>query len=351
MGNVVNTDYITDINIQEAVVHILDSNGDEPILNEYKLELTEDVYLFIYKHAEKLLKSEDLKYAKFNIGRNIVQEVCQDYLNGIDNDFIKLSKDLARQLFLIMKGNSNIPSCDLMVISLITDQGPIIGVLKMDYIKNFTHKVEFLENKIGIGIVPQTAGLPSSGQRIEKAAFIKPIRKGQDFDLMIIDKTKNNEDDEYGAKYFLNTFLDCVLVEDRRSVTKTLLQATEKWTRSNITDDAAKAEMIRSTIKNKVLEEGNIDIEELAEELFQDSPSTMNEFATFVKGHGLEDEITVDKMYAEKKLQKVKLKVDKDIDITISLDAYKDSSKFEIIKNNDGSINMVIKNIVNYIEK
>ena len=41
----------------------------------------------------------------------------------------------------------------------------------------------------------------------------------------------------------------------------------------------------------------------------------------------------------------------KDIDLYIDQEAYKDASKFEIQRNGDGSINMIIKNVVNYIEK
>ena len=122
-------EYINDINIQEAVIHIVDSNGDEPVLNEYNLELNEDTYKFLHKHIEKCFKDEELKYAVFNPERNIVKEVVQDYLNGIDNNLIGLSQELARQLFIIMKANVNIPSCDLIVVSLITDQGPMIGIL------------------------------------------------------------------------------------------------------------------------------------------------------------------------------------------------------------------------------
>ena len=36
-------EYVNDINIQEAVIHILDSNSPDPILNEFTLELTEDI--------------------------------------------------------------------------------------------------------------------------------------------------------------------------------------------------------------------------------------------------------------------------------------------------------------------
>lgn len=345
-------EYINDINIQDAVIHILDSNAIDPILNEYTLELNEDIYKFLHKHIEKCLKDEELKTAVFNSERNIVKEIVQDYLNGVDNDLLGLSKELARQLFAIMKGNTNIPACDLVVVSLITDVGPMIGILKMDYVKNFTHAVEFVDDKIGIGIVPQAAGLPASSQRIQKAAFIKPIREEKVFDLYVIDKQKkSNDNDEYGANYFMNSFLGCSVVANKRDMTKTFLKAAETWTRSNITEDAEKAERIRSTVKSKLREEESINIEEVSNELFKDEPTKKQDFETFMKGNGLEQEIAVDKAWVEKKLKRVRLKIDKDIDLYINEEAYHDNSKFEIQRNGDGSINMIIKHVINYIEK
>lgn len=345
-------EYVNDINIQEAVIHILDSNGDEPILNEYNLDLNEDIYKFLYRHIEKCLKDEELKTAVFNPERNIVKEIVQDYLNGIDRDMVSLSKELARQLFVIMKGNVNIPSCDLIVVSLITDQGPLIGILKMDYVKNFTHQVDFVDEKIGIGIVPQAAGLPASSQRIQKAAFIKPIREEQRFDLWVIDKQKKTkEDDEYGTNYFLNSFLGCTIVANKRDMTKTFLKAAETWTRSNVTEDADKAERIRSTIKSKLKEEDSINIDDISTQLFHEEPRAKEEFSTFVKGHVLENEIPVDKTWVDKKLKRIRLKIDKEIDLYIDEEAYHDPSKFEIQRNGDGSINMIIKHVINYMEK
>ena len=345
-------EYINDINIQEAVIHILDSNSTEPILNEYTLELSEDIYKFLHKHIEKCLKDEELKTAVFNSERNIVKEIVQDYLNGVDSDFLGVSKELSRQLFSIMKGNVNIPDCDLIVASLITDVGPMIGILKMDYVKNFTHSVEFVNDKIGIGIVPQAAGLPGSGQRIQKAAFIKPIREEQVFDLYVIDKQKKSkEDDEYGANYFMNSFLGCSIVTNKRDMTKTFLKATEAWTRSNITENAEKAELVRTTVKSKLKEEDSINIQDISNELFKEDPTKRQDFETFMKGNGLEEEVAVDKAWVEKKLKRIRLKIDKDIDLYINEEAYHDNSKFEIQRNGDGSINMIIKHVINYIEK
>lgn len=341
-------EYINDVNIQEAIIHILDSNGEAPILNEYRLDLSEDIYKFLHKHVEKCFKDEELKYGIFNEERSIVKEVTQDYLNGMDNDIINLSQEISNQLFIIMKGNLNIPSCDLLVLSLLTDQGPMIGILKLDYVKNFTHQIDFIEEKIGIDIIPQSAGLPGSGQRIQKAAFIKPIREEQKFNLMVLDKKKKSEEEE--DNYFLKNFLGASLITNKRDMTKTFLKATETWTRKNLNEDADSAEQLRSKVKSKLREEEIIDVETLSEELFENNSDKREDFKNYVIAQSVK-EVEVDKTWIDKKLKRVRLKIDKEIDLYIDEQIYGDSSKFEIKRNGDGSINMIIKNVINYIEK
>ena len=74
-------------------------------------------------------------------------------------------------------------------------------------------------------------------------------------------------------------------------------------------------------------------------------------FLLLSKGQGIEEEVSVDKAWVEKKLKRVRLKIDKDIDLYINEETYHDNSKFEIQRNGDGSINMIIKHVINYIEK
>lgn len=345
-------DRVNDINIQDAVIHVLDSNAGEPILNEYTLELTEDTYNFLYKHIEKIFKNDDLVPAAFNQEKNLVKEIVQDYLNGIDRDIIEISKGLARQLFAIMKCNINIPSCDLIVTSIITDQGPMLGILKLDYVNSFTHQVEFNDDKIAVGLIKHCAALPGGSQRIKQAAFIKPNKEGQKFDLWVLDDKKNTKkEDEYSANYFMNSFLCCSQISDSRTLTKKFINAVEIWTRSNITEDAGQAEKVRSTVKKELINKDSVDVEELSQKLFSNDTDKKQGFEGFIKSNGIEEEIKLDKDYVKKKLKKVKLKIDNDIDLTIDKEAYNDPSKFEIHHNNDGSINMIIKHVMNYIEK
>jgi hypothetical protein len=343
-------EHINEVNIIEAVVHILDVNSDEPILNEYPLELNEDVYKFVLKHVERALKDEELKYALFNSGRGIVKEITQEYLNE-QCTIIEASQELARTLFGIMKTNSSIPSCDLMVVAFSTEFGPLLGLFKMDYVKNYTHKIDFVDNKMSIKIIPQATGLPVSAQKVQKCAFIKPLKDDMEYHMMVIDKQgKKGEGDEYGAKYFLSSFLGCTLINSKRDLTKGFLNAAENWTRANAVNDAVKAESIRSTIKRSLKEEDNIDIRELSNNIFEDEYEKQA-FVAFVSSQGLEEKLPVDKQWVEKKLKRVRLKIDKDIDLYIDAETYHDDRKFEIVRNGDGSINMVIKHVMNYIEK
>ena len=346
-------DYIEDININEAVIHILDRNAENAILNEFKMEFTEDIYKFIFKHIQKCLKDEELKYAKFNNDRGVVKSIVKDYLEGKDNDILGLSKELAKQLFAIMTSNVSVPSCDLIVASIVTDKGPMIVILKMDYIKNFTHEVDMMDKKIGIDIVPQSAGLPGSGQKIQKAAFIKPISDKDTYNLMVIDKRKTNKDieTESDEEYFIKSFLGCSTIINERDMTKNFLKAAENWTRKNYSEDAVKAEEIRTTIKSKLKEDDIVNIPDLSEELFEGIPTKQEEFKEFLINEAKEKEIKVDRAWVDRKLKRVRLKVDKDIDLYIDSETYKNNKKFEIQRNGDGSINMIIKHVVNYIEK
>ncbi|MEG2291137.1 MAG: nucleoid-associated protein [Clostridium sp.] len=345
-------EYINEININQGIIHILDNNADEPLLNEYPLDLTEEVYEFVFKHIQRCLKDEELKYAIFNKERNIVKEVSQEYLNG-ENDLINVSKELASQMFILMRSKGSIPSCDLLTVSFTTEHGAFLGIFKMDYIKNYMHNVEFVEGKVGIHIVPQFTGLPSSSSRIQKCAFIKVMASDNDYDLLVIDKQNkaNKDSTDYGANYFIDNYLGCTIIENSRDKTKQFLKVAEKWTQTALNENAEGQEIVRREVKRRLREEETIDLATFTEEVFQNDDKMKESFKTFAVESGVGEKIDLDKQWVEKKLKRVRLKIDKDIDIYISEEAYNDINRFEIERVGDGSINMKIKHILNYSEK
>lgn len=344
-------EYIKNININEAVIHILDNESGEPLLTELYLELSEETYMFLLRHIERCLKDEELKYAVFNEEDGIVKKTSQDYLNG-QNNLMDASKEMAGNMYSLMKENGKIPSCDLFIVSFSTEYSPMLAIIKMDYIKSFIHKIDYVDNKLDINIVPQFTGLPVSSQRIMKCAFIKPINKSDNFNLMVIDKQskyKNNGDTK--SNYFTEDFLNCTLIENERDATKNLIKTTENWTRNNLQEDADTAEKVRSAMKKQLRDQETINIELVSEDLFKDKPEIQKSFIEYAKVQGVSSNVTVDKEWVDKRLKRIRLKIDKDIDVYINEEAYNDDAKFEIKRNGDGSINMVIKHVMNYIEK
>lgn len=344
-------EYIKEVNINEAIIHVLDNNADEPILNEYALDLDEEKYNYLLKHIQKCLKDEEIKYGVFDEGTSIVKDLSQEYLNG-ENNLLVVSKELAKQMFILMRTKGSIPSCDLIIVSFTTEFGPILGIFKMDYIKNYVHTIEFVDNKLGIDIVPQYTGLPGYSQRVEKCAFIKPIRDENNFDLMIIDKkSKNKESEEYGSNYFTENYLGCTVFDNERDVTKKFVKSAEKWTQNTFPENADKAEVVRSAIKRKLKEEDNIDVRQLSEEMFPENNDIKEKFVEFIAEQGISENINLDKQWIDKRMKRVRLKIDKDIDLYVNEETYNDNSRFEIQRNGDGTINMVIKHVTNYVEK
>lgn len=333
-------DKIRDIIIKEVVLHVLDNSLSEPVLNNYKMELNEELYKFVLGHIERILKDDNLKYALFKSKDSEVKKLSQDFLNGM-TDIVSTSKGIAEQLFETMKNDLNISSGDLLIVSFDTEYGPMLGIIKLDYIKQYTHKID---SNIGIKIMSIATGLPAT-KKVQKAAFIKPINHGQDYNLLVLDKMAKDTDNND----FLNKFLGCNLINNDRDKTRAFMDAVEIWTRSNLQGQAAKAEELRSSIKNQLESNDEIDIYDLATEVLPFG-DTQKSFIAYMQQNELEN-IKVDKEYLEKKLSKLKIKISSDIDLNITEEAYRDINKFEVVNNSDGSIHMLIKNIENYAER
>lgn len=343
-------EYAKEINIREAVVHVLDNNSEEPILNEYVVGLDEDCYNFLYKHIKRCLYDENLKYAMFDGTNCKVKEKSQQYLNG-EIGILETSKMFAKELFSIMRTKGNILSCDLITVSITTEFGPYLCILKMDYQKNYMHNIEYVDDKVGISISPHFNGLPISVSKIQKCAFIKPLQENDEYNLMVIDKkSKDKNAEEYGADYFTETFLNCSMINNERDHTRNLFKAVEKWTQNSFTENAEKQEAVLSKVVTCLKDEENIDTDKLADDLFTNT-EMKESFKTFLSEYQVEKEVPVDKEWVEKKLKTVKLKVDGNINISLPEEVYEDKSKFEVISNGDGSINIIIKNILNYNQK
>ncbi|WP_038289023.1 nucleoid-associated protein [Acetivibrio straminisolvens] len=345
-------EYILQIDIKRAIIHVLDKESSEPMLNEFELDIDGDIRYFLEKHISKSLSDDESRKAVFKSGRNIIKEVCQRVFS--DNDyFIEGSKEIARQLFKAMKTNSSISSTDLVICIYEDENEENVAILKMDYTVSFIHEVELVDNKFKISIRKQDISLPGVNQRIQKCAFIRATQEAGDYDLIILDNqiSKKNQEEPI-AQFFLETFLGADLVLDSKTCTRIFKKETENWIRNKAKEGETSLEIVREFVNDAIRNEDEIDLDSFSSKVFSNKVELRDEYVNTMKEKGLtSDKFEVDKEWVERKLSKIRLKTESDIEVVIDYEQYNDREKFEIVKNPDGTRNIIIKNIISLMEK
>lgn len=269
-------------------------------------------------------------------------------MNG-EIDLINISKEISEKFFYILCEYGGGYSCDLLFLKIKTEVGDGLCMMKLDYIKNYVHKIEYDDQsgKMKIDIISQSIALPNFYQKIMNACLFLKDLNGE-FNLMFLDKSyKNSIETQY---YFKNEFLNCEKVHSNFSKTKKLIEIAEKWTRKNIKDDADKAFFIRESLREKLTNDEILNINGFAREIFEDK-NVIENFVDFVELNGIGGDVVVDKEYVSKKYERIRLKIDRDIDLYINKDSFYDPNRFEVKRNGYGSLNITIKYILNYHER
>lgn len=331
-----------EIIINRVVLNVLDKENNAAIFSEKEMELTESVYEYFEKHILRIIRDEEAKPAFFNDERNIVRELCKEVFED-EGVFISNSNKLSQYLFKCMQNDEKEISGDMAVCVFEGQEGKFIAILKLNFSKSYCHFIKDDEGSSIVSIGVNPTGLPGLGQKITKAVIIKDLRLESDYSLLVYDRDADSS--------FTQSFLKCTFTRDRRENTRIIHRASENFARKAFKDNAQEAERFRTRLSDYLRNEDRIDIERIAEDTISDS-SVRNEYRASIVNEGIsEREVAIDKEWAEKKLKRKRLKVDKTIELYIDSDVYNDKEKFQIKRNGDGTIDIILKNVKNYIER
>lgn len=331
--------------IKRAILHVLDRNADTPILADYEQEIDEDIHEFLEKHIVKSLNSDDNRKAKFRSGSTVVKDAAGEIIEK--GNFIEESQRIAHQLFKAMKNCNSVPSGDLVICLYSAQEKDYVAILKLDYKTSFIHNIVFQDDKLKNEILPQHIGLPGSGQQIQKCAFIKLYDEVDEFDLVVLDKQMNGQDEDAEiANFFVHTFLNCEVLVDDRDKTKAFRNITEKWTRKNLKEDFEKAQEVREEMITALKNSAEIDIEKFTQNVFGSDIDMAQNYMQHFHREGLSPEkFEIDKKFVEKKMKKRVMKTDTGVEIKAEYEDFDDRMKFDIKRNGDGTVDLVIKNV------
>lgn len=340
--------YIKDIMLEKAILHVIDSHADEAILTQKELTINEDVEEFVRKHVLKSLNDDETMSCRFFSDAGVVASNVKKIIDDPDC-FVEVSQILTKHMFETIK-NSDIPAGDMLYVQYIADEQRCFAILKLDYQMSYMHNITFNDEILCINLISQEVGLPSIGQRLKKCAFFTKAPEGQ-LEMIILDKKQKIED--AGIDYFVKDFLDVVTITDDTDKTRKFKATVEKWTQKTLSDQIEAADTVRAMVNEKLLNGKEISVDVLATEIFEDAPEIKESFKEAVADAGYRQgsHFQIDKTWVEKKMKSKQIKTDTGVVIKGEFDFFKDSQKFLIKKNGDGTVDYIIKNVRNVVER
>ena len=167
-----------EIIIHQAILHVLDTTLDAPVLSGGGMELTAEKTAYLQNHIEKLLASDEIRQC-----RPLPDSAFRNELEH-NQDFIDLSCRIAGVLFDYMHAHTTIPGADLAVVDFTRDGAPWLGILKLNYKNGYTHYTETVEGAPVNSIIQQRACLPTQSGKVEEGALVNLT----DYSMRLLEK-------------------------------------------------------------------------------------------------------------------------------------------------------------------
>lgn len=326
------------IRVTNAIIHILDTNMDMPVLSNTLLGLNGEIREFIKTHIYKTMTSDSCKNTMLEGEDNYCLNQLRMYLE--DNDFITVTRNFSAKLFDFMKQNIDIPAGDVVFAAFNCEGESYFSMLKMNYKSSYIHFVENTDAGIKNTIIKNQTILPSESQSLDEVIIIKL----DDFSVKLIEKKYliNDKKEYYLSQYFLKCQPELSPKAKLDIVTKT----AEQINRKHYNDDVEKRMRFKKALYDNCEADGTVNVVRVIDEVFENNIDAKNEFKESIMKKGIDKkEIQLQSRNSFRKLERQTIKTDTGIEINIPLEQYEDRERLEFITNPDGTISILIKNV------
>lgn len=334
--------------INKFILHVLDKNADFPILNDVENMISPETDAFYQKVIRRILRDEDLRKATFNDYNDNEIRICCDHIIYDEKSFVLSSQGIARFLFDAMKINAELDSCDLAVVLFTHKDQKNVAIIKLDYKKLYTHEIGYDEdNKIvSIKMVTNDIGIQDS-QKIIHSAIVGVSGVNDEWHLQVLDKVAEKQETDSS---FVTEFLRSSKGRDEKYLTKVFRNSTDNWITNAYGNNVKEAENVRSMLNFTLKEDNDINIDKFIENSISDEDRKQS-FKEMMEEKNISSEFPIDKTWVEKKLKRRGIKTNTGFDIKGLLEDFEDPMKYSLKQNEDGTVDITIKNVEFYEEK
>ena len=327
-----------EIIIHQAILHVLDTTLDAPVLSGGGMELTAEKTAYLQNHIEKLLASDEIRQC-----RPLPDSAFRNELEH-NQDFIDLSCRIAGVLFDYMHAHTTIPGADLAVVDFTRDGQPWLGILKLNYKNGYTHYTETVEGAPVNSIIQQRACLPTQSGKVEEGALVNLT----DYSMRLLEK--KYDIDGHKEFYLSSVVFQYTQAEPEKKKLQAIQEAAAQAVKDAYEDEPHADAQVAMLIANQAADNDNqVSVEQVRQQLAEEYPLAAVPFDDYVEKSEVLEEAAAPVTVTPARIRRMEsrsIRTANGIEVKIPTELLNSDSELEFLHDPDGSVSLLIKNVI-----
>ena len=327
-----------EIIIHQAILHVLDTTLDAPVLSGGGMELTAEKTAYLQNHIEKLLASDEIRQC-----RPLPDSAFRNELEH-NQDFIDLSCRIAGVLFDYMHAHTTIPGADLAVVDFTRDGAPWLGILKLNYKNGYTHYTETVEGAPVNSIIQQRACLTTHSGKVEEGALVNLT----DYSMRLLEK--KYDIDGHKEFYLSSVVFQYTQAEPEKKKLQAIQEAAAQAVKDAYEDEPHADAQVAMLIANQAADNDNqVSVEQVRQQLAEEYPLAAVPFDDYVEKSEVLEEAAAPVTVTPARIRRMEsrsIRTANGIEVKIPTELLNSDSELEFLHDPDGSVSLLIKNVI-----
>ena len=327
-----------EIIIHQAILHVLDTTLDAPVLSGGGMELTAEKTAYLQNHIEKLLASDEIRQC-----RPLPDSAFRNELEH-NQDFIDLSCRIAGVLFDYMHAHTTILGADLAVVDFTRDGAPWLGILKLNYKNGYTHYTETVEGAPVNSIIQQRACLPTQSGKVEEGALVNLT----DYSMRLLEK--KYDIDGHKEFYLSSVVFQYTQAEPEKKKLQAIQEAAAQAVKDAYEDEPHADAQVAMLIANQAADNDNqVSVEQVRQQLAEEYPLAAVPFDDYVEKSEVLEEAAAPVTVTPARIRRMEsrsIRTANGIEVKIPTELLNSDSELEFLHDPDGSVSLLIKNVI-----
>ena len=327
-----------EIIIHQAILHVLDTTLDAPVLSGGGMELTAEKTAYLQYHIEKLLASDEIRQC-----RPLPDSAFRNELEH-NQDFIDLSCRIAGVLFDYMHAHTTIPGADLAVVDFTRDGAPWLGILKLNYKNGYTHYTETVEGAPVNSIIQQRACLPTQSGKVEEGALVNLT----DYSMRLLEK--KYDIDGHKEFYLSSVVFQYTQAEPEKKKLQAIQEAAAQAVKDAYEDEPHADAQVAMLVANQAADNDNqVSVEQVRQQLAEEYPLAAVPFDDYVEKSEVLEEAAAPVTVTPARIRRMEsrsIRTANGIEVKIPTELLNSDSELEFLHDPDGSVSLLIKNVI-----